>query len=348
VASSAFPQLDLPEGENWFMDWSLVLQWSFLVALVTAGIRLAVPVLLAVLGEIITERSGVLNLGLEGIMAVGGLAGFMVAYFIETSTPIGTAGEWSSWIGLAAGMLAGMAMGLIMSVLSVTLQADQVISGITLVVFGVGVSNFLYRQQFETLTARVEGMELFPIPYLSQIPVIGDIFFNHTPPVYLTALLVLLVSVLLFRTTWGLRIRSVGEVPAAAETSGVSVTKVRYAATILGAAVVGLGGAVLTVVQLRLYREGIIAGRGWIAVALVIFSRWRPLRALLGALLFGLADSLQFRIQALSQMQLGAKTLPYEFLLMLPYVLTLLALLSRVRRSDQPAALGRPYTRGER
>lgn len=330
------------------MDWSLVLQWSFVVALVTAGIRLAVPVLLAVLGEIITERSGVLNLGLEGIMAVGGLAGFMTAYYIENQTFIGTAAEWSSWIGLAAGLAAGMAMGLLMAVLSITLRADQVISGITLVVFGVGISNFLYRQQFSSLTARVEGMAAYPIPVLSKIPVLGPILFDHTPPVYLTVLLVVLVGVLLFRTTWGLRIRSVGEVPAAAETSGVGVDKVRYLSTILGAALVGLGGAVLTVVQLKLYREGIIAGKGWIAVALVIFSRWRPLRALGGALLFGLADSLQFRIQALSQTGMGAKTVPYEFLLMLPYVLTILALLFRVRRSDQPAALGRPYTRGER
>ncbi len=330
------------------MDWDLILRWSFLVALITAGIRLAVPVLLAVLGEIITERSGVLNLGLEGIMAVGGLAGFMAAFYIENNTPIGTTMELSAWIGLAAGVLAGMAMGLLMGVLSISLRADQVISGITLVVFGVAVSNYLYRQQFSSLTARVEGMETFPIPVLSEIPVVGEILFNHTPPVYLTALLVVLVSVLLFRTTWGLGIRSVGELPAAAETSGLNVDWTRYVATVVGAGLVGLGGAVLTVVQLRLYREGIMAGRGWIAVALVIFSRWKPGLALMGALLFGLADSLQFRIQALSQVERGAGTLPYEFLLMLPYVLTILALLFRGKRSEQPAALGRPYTRGER
>jgi len=330
------------------MDWNLILQWSFVVALVTAGIRLAVPVLLAVLGEIITERAGVLNLGLEGIMAVGGLAGFMAAYYLENNTAIGTTAEWSAWLGLLAGMLAGMSMGLVMAVLSITLQADQVISGITLVVFGVGVSNFLYRQQFSSLTARVSGMDPYPIPYLSRIPVVGDILFNHTPTVYLTVALVILVNILLFHTTWGLRIRSVGEHPAAAETSGLNVERVRYAAVIGGAALVGLGGAVLTVAQLRLYREGIMAGRGWIAVALVIFARWRPSLALAGALLFGLADSLQFRIQALSQVERGARTIPYEFLLMLPYVLTILALFFRGKRSEQPAVLGRPYRRGER
>jgi simple sugar transport system permease protein len=331
------------------MDWELILQWSFVIALITAGIRLAVPILLAVLGELITERAGILNLGLEGIMAMGGLAGFMVAFYIESGVAVpGDGPGWVAWVGLLAGMGAGMAMGLIMAVLSITLRADQVISGITLVVFGVGVSNFLYRQQFSSLTARVTGMEPYPIPVLSKIPVLGEILFNHTPPVYLTFVLVVLVSILLFRTTWGLRIRSVGEHPAAAETSGVNVEKVRYVATILGAGLVGLGGAVLTVVQLKLFREGIISGKGWIAVALVIFSRWRPAWALAGALLFGLADSIQFRIQVLSQIERGAGTIPYEFLLMLPYVLTILALFFRGKRSEEPAVLGRPYTRGER
>ncbi len=330
------------------MDWTVILQWGFIVSLITAGIRLAVPVLLAVLGEIVTERSGILNLGLEGIMAVGGLAGFMVAYYLESGLLAGTTGDWSAWLGLAAGLIAGAAMGLIMAVLSVTLGADQVVSGITLVVFGVGVSDYLYRQAFSSLTARVSGMEPYPIPLLSRIPVVGPILFNHTPPVYLAFLLVLLVWFFLFRTTWGLRIRSVGENPTAAETSGVDVGRVRYAGTLIGAALVGLGGAVLTVVQLKLYREGIMAGRGWIAVALVIFARWRPSLALLGALLFGLADSLQYRIQALSQEGRGAGAIPYEFLLMLPYVLTILALFLRVRRSDQPSALGRPYGKGSR
>jgi len=326
------------------MDWSQVFEWAFLVALTVAGIRLAVPVLLAVLGEIITERSGVLNLGLEGVMVIGGVTGFMAAYFLETG-PLAGATAVAAWLGLVAGVLAGMVMGLIMAVLSVTLQVDQVISGVTLVVFGHGLANYFYRQQFSSLTARVVGLEPWPVPLLSHIPVIGDILFNHNPTVYLTALLVFLTWFLLFRTTWGLKIRSVGENPAAVETSGVNVSLVRYAATLLGTGLAGLGGAVLTVVQLRLFREGITAGRGWIAVALVIFARWRPDLALVGALLFGLADALQYRIQALSQGERGAGTIPYEFLLMLPYLLTLLALLYRRRRSDAPAALGRPYVK---
>jgi simple sugar transport system permease protein len=326
------------------MDWGQILQWGFVIALVTAGIRLATPVLLAVLGEIITERSGVLNLGLEGVMVIGSVAGFMAAYFLENGPLAGAPGAWSAWIGLVAGTLAGMGMGLMMAVLSITLRVDQVIAGVTLVVFGHGLANYFYRQQFSSLTARVTGLELWPIPLLSRIPVLGQILFNYNPTVYLTALLVFLTWFLLFRTTWGLKIRSVGENPAAAETSGVNVDLVRYAATLLGTGLAGLGGAVLTVVQLRLFREGITAGRGWIAVALVIFARWRPGLALAGALLFGLADALQFRIQALSQVERGAATIPYEFLLMLPYLLTLLALLYRRGRTDAPAALGRPYT----
>lgn len=326
------------------MDWSQIVTWAFLVALATAGIRLAVPVLLAVLGEIITERSGVLNLGLEGVMIIGGVAGFLTAYYLENGPLIG-AGAASAWLGLGAGVLAGMAMGLLMAWLSVTLQVDQVIAGVTLVVFGHGLATYLYRQQFSSLTARVVGLEVWPVPGLSQIPVLGDILFNHVPTVYLTVLLVVITWFFLFRTTWGLKIRSVGENPAAAETSGVNVFAVRYAATLLGTGLAGLGGAVLTVVQLNLFREGITAGRGWIAVALVIFARWRPGLALVGALLFGLADALQYRIQALSQVERGAGTIPYEFLLMLPYVLTLLALLYRRKRSDAPAALGRPYVK---
>jgi general nucleoside transport system permease protein len=330
------------------MDWNVIFQWNFLIALLTAGIRLAVPVLLAVLGEIITERAGVLNLGLEGIMAVGGLAGFAAAYNLENGIMAGVSGEIPAWLGLLVGMLAGALMGLLMAFLSITLRAEQVISGITLVLLGVGVSDYLYREGLSSMTARVTGMEVYPIPLLSRIPVVGDILFKHTPPVYLTAFLVVGVSWLLFKTTWGLKIRSAGENPGAADTSGVSVETTRYVATALGAALVGLGGAVLTVVQLKLYREGIMSGRGWIAVALVIFARWRPGLALVGALLFGIADSMQYRIQALDQVGRGRGTIPYEFLLMLPYVLTILALLVRVRRSDQPSELGRPYIKGSR
>jgi simple sugar transport system permease protein len=211
------------------------------------------------------------------------------------------------------------------------------------VLFGQGLTTYLYRQQFASLTAQVTGLENWSIPVLSNIPVLGEMLFTHNITVYISVLLVFSCWFLLFRTNWGLQIRAVGENPAAADTSGIDVQRTRYLSLLLGCALVGLGGAVLTVAQLHLFREGVTAGRGWIAVALVFFARWRPMRALWGALLFGLADALQFRIQAL-----GSEDLPYEFLLMLPYVLTLLVLLQRTERSEAPSALGIPYVKGER
>ncbi|KAM3100977.1 ABC transporter permease [Phormidesmis sp. 146-12] len=317
-----------------------ILTWSFLVALLTAGIRLAVPVLLAVLGEIITERSGVMNLGLEGVMLVGSLSGFMAAHSVEQATGMASL---AAWVGLLAGLLAGAGMGLILSVLTVTLRSDQVVTGVTLVLLGQGVTAYLFRQKTGLSGARVKGLESWAIPGLSKVPIVGDILFDHNPMVYLTAVLVFLCGFLLFRTNWGLELRAVGENPAAAETSGLSVNWIRYRAIMLGSGLAGLGGAVLTVVQLNIFTENITAGRGWIAIALVFFSRWQPLWAMIGALLFGIADALQYRIQAL-----GFKDLPYEFLLMLPYVLTLVVLMLRTGRSEAPAALGIPYVKGKR
>jgi len=322
------------------VDWHLIFTWAFLISLITAGIRLAVPVLLAVLGEIITERSGVLNLGLEGIMLVGGVAGFMTAWAIENGPLAASVGSAGTWIGLVAGMVAGGVMGLVMALLTVTLHADQVISSVTLVLLGQGISSYFYRQRFSSLTARVAGLDSLPIRPLSDIPVLGEMFFSHNPAIYIGIALVAVCAIFLNKTTWGLSIRAVGENPAAADTSGINVARVRYAAVCAGAMLTGLGGAILTVVQLRLFREGITAGRGWIAVALVIFARWRPSLALLGALLFGVADALQYRLQALE-----VTGIPYEWLLMLPYVLTLLVLTRKTRRSERPEVLGEPYVK---
>jgi general nucleoside transport system permease protein len=319
-----------------------ILTAGFLVALLTAGIRLAMPILLAVLGEIITEKSGVLNLGLEGILLMGALAGFMVAWWCEQA---GVDPTTAAWLGLGAGVLAGMLMGLIMALLAVTLRADQVISSVMLVLLGQGLSSYLYRQQFSSLTARIGGLPPVPIPGLAEVPILGPIFFNHDMAVYLAILLVPATWFLLYQTTLGLNIRAVGEKPSAVEASGLSVARIRYTATLLGAGLTGLGGAILTVAQLHLFREEITAGRGWIAVALVIFARWRPGLALVGALLFGVADALQFRIQALS----GSDTaIPYEILLMLPYLLTIGVLFRGIKIQERPESLGAPYVRGER
>jgi general nucleoside transport system permease protein len=313
---------------------------TFVLGVLAAGVRLAIPILLAALGEIVTERAGVLNLGLEGVMLVGALAGFMATAWAAPTLPPGTAGL-APWLGLGAGALAGLLMGLVMAVLAVSLRTDQVVAGIMLVALGQGCTTYIYREAVGSLTARVAPMGPLPIPVLGEIPVLGPVLFAHDPATYLSLGILVGIWFLLFRTSWGLALCAVGEHPTAAATAGISVTGTRYAAVLLGSALAGLGGAVLTAVQLGLFKENVTAGRGWIAVALVIFARWRPGLALAGALLFGCATALQFRLQALN-----LPWLPYELLLMLPYVLTLLVLL-RARAGDAaPAALGRPYGNG--
>jgi simple sugar transport system permease protein len=322
------------------MPWDQLLTLTSLTALLTAAIRLAVPVLLAVLGEIMTQLSGVMNLGLEGVMLVGALAGFATAHALEVQNMNPTL---AAWVGLGAGLGAGLLMGLLFAVLAITCRTDQVVAGITLVLLGQSLTTYLYRADPALGKARVGGIPAVPIPGLAKLPVLGDVLFNHSPVVYLSGLLVVACGWLLYQSNWGLHIRATGEHPAAVETSGLDVIRIRYLCTLAGAALAGLGGAVLTVVQLNLFIEGVTAGRGWIAIALVYFSRWHPSLALLGALLFGVADALQFRIQAL-----GSEEIPYEFLLMLPYLLTLLVLASRRLQDKTPAALGIAYEKGDR
>jgi simple sugar transport system permease protein len=319
------------------MSLEQILTTTFFVALLTSGIRLAIPILLAVLGEIITEKGGVLNLGLEGMMLMGAITGFLVTWYLENNAfnP-----ALAAWLGLLAGVGAGLVMGLLMAFLAITLKADQVISSVMLVLLGQGLSAYIFRQQFSDFAAQVKGFEPIALPSLSAIPFFGPILFQQDIVVYLTGLLVLGCWFLLNRTTLGLNIRAAGENPSAAETSGLSVSRIRYTATLIGAALAGLGGAVLTVAQLHFFVEGVTAGRGWIAVALVIFARWRPLLAVVGAILFGLADAVQFRIQAL-----GDQRLPYEVLLMLPYLLTIVVLFRGIKKTEQPEALGQPYLR---
>lgn len=322
------------------MPWDQLLTTTFLMATLTAGIRLAVPVLLAVLGEIITQLSGVMNLGLEGVMLVGALAGLAATYSLQAAQ---VDPALAAWLGLAVGMAAGMGMGLLLAVLTITCRTDQVVAGITLVLLGQGLTTYLYRAAPALGQARVTPMPTLPVPGLAQIPGVGPVLFNHSPVVYLSGGLVVACGWLLYRSNWGLHIRATGEHPAAVATSGLDVMRIRYLCTVVGSGLAGLGGAVLTVVQLNLFIEGITAGRGWIAIALVYFSRWHPSLALAGALLFGVADALQFRLQAL-----GSEDVPYEFFLMLPYLLTLLVLASRRWQDKTPAALGIPYEAGDR
>lgn len=302
----------------------------FFITLFASTIRLAVPILSATLGEIFSQRSGVLNLGIEGMMLMGALGGFLGAHFTG-----------SLWLGVLFGMIIGGLFGLIHAFFSVTLGVNQMLSGIGLYMLGWGLSSFLFRAIFGlSPVTRLEGFSAIHIPILSQIPILGPILFQQNILVYLIILLVPLFTIILFRTTIGLKIRAVGENPMAADTLGISVFRIRYLCVIFGGMLAGLGGAYLVLAEIGVFTNQMTAARGWIAVALVIFSKWKPSWALIGALLFGLANAMQLRFQALGI------AFPYQFLLMLPYILTITALILLYRRAERPGALTRPYKRG--
>lgn len=299
-----------------------------LVAIAAASLRLATPYLFASIGEMFAQRSGVLNLGVDGIMLVGAFAAFY-----------GTLTTGSVWVGVAMAMFAGLAMGMLMSVISVTLRAEQGISGIGLSLFGLGLSSLLFKVLVGTVKT-VDGFRPIRIPLLSDLPYLGDIFFSQNLPVYVAFLLVPVSWYVLERTPWGLSVRAVGQNPAAADTLGVSVTLVRYVCVCLGAVLAGLAGAALSIASVNLFQENLTAGAGYIAVALVYFGGWRPVGILLGALLFSTVTAIQLRMQVL-----GVE-IPSDFAVMLPYVLTIVALTFSANRARQPAALNQPFERG--
>jgi len=299
-----------------------------IVAIAAAALRLATPYLFASIGEMFAQRSGVLNLGVDGIMLVGAFAAFY-----------GTLTTGSVWVGVAVAMMSGLGMGLLMSVISVTLKAEQGISGIGLSLFGLGLSSLLFKVLVGTVKT-VEGFRPVQIPVLADIPYLGDIFFSQSLPVYLAFLLVPVSWYVLERTPWGLSVRAVGQNPAAADTLGVNVTLIRYACVCLGAVLAGVAGAALSIASVNLFQENLTAGAGYIAVALVYFGGWRPVGILMGALLFATVTAIQLRMQVL-----GVE-IPSDFAVMLPYVLTILALTFSANRARQPAALNQPFERG--
>lgn len=290
------------------------------------------PLLLGTLGEIVTERSGVLNLGVEGMMAVGAVSGFAVS--LTTGSP---------WLGLLAALLAGMGAAALHAFVSVSLRANQVVSGLALTMLGLGVAGLFGRPFIgRPLPTRLVPVKL---PLLGDIPIVGRLLFSQDPLFYLAIALGILLWFLLQRTRWGIEIRSVGENPAAAAVQGISVVRVRYLGVLVGGALAGMAGAHLSLVYSRSWSEGLTGGRGWIVIALTIFALWNPPRAFLGAFLFGCIFVLQFLLQPLG--------IPPNLLGMMPYVATLAVLVLgalRVerRRSRAPAALGEPFTPGER
>ncbi|SDG70231.1 ABC transporter permease [Desulfosporosinus hippei] len=301
----------------------------FIIILAT-GVRLATPFLLAALGEMFVQRSGVYNLGVEGIMMMGAFAGFFAT--LQQGSPL---------LGIIVSLAIGALMGLIMAFVSVTFKAEQGISGIGLYMFGWGLSGLLFRLYVGGVTS-IDGLKPIAIPMLSDIPLIGQVLFNHNVLVYTAFLLVPLSGIILYKTSWGLNVRAVGNKPEAADTLGVSVVKIRYQCLIVGGMLAALAGAFLTIGQANMYADNITAGRGFIAIALVYFGRWSPWGILLGSLLFSMADSFQSMVQVLGI------NFPYELAVILPYMVTIIALAISYGRVWAPAALGKPYERGTR
>jgi simple sugar transport system permease protein len=312
---------------------------NFIVNILSLGIPFSVALLIASLGEMFNQRAGVFNLGCEGIMAMGAFLGMLVPYSIGQGGP--TSGMYNV-LGLGFAMVVGALLGIFFAFVVVTFRAPQGIAGIGLQMFGVGTAGTLFRH-FIGGTQSVPGIGNFPIPGLSKIPFIGPIFFSHNVLVYLAFLFVPLAWYILFKTPWGLRVRAVGTNPRAADSIGIQVNKVRYQALAVGGALAGLAGAYLSLAQVKMFSDEIIAGRGFIAVALVYFGHWHPVKIMGGALLFSLAQALQLAIQG------QGINFPYEFAVMLPYVLVIIVLaFSRESQLLGPTSLGIPFNREKR
>ena len=300
---------------------------TVLIGILASGIRLATPYLYAAIGETFGQRSGVLNLGVEGQMLLGAFAAFYVSY---------TTGNL--WLAVLVAMLVGALMGLAMAFVTVNLHAQQGISGIGFYLFGLGASDLL----FQKLVGTVKIADSFPkihIPVLSDIPVLGEIFFSHHVLVYLAFALVPVAWFVLNKTTLGLKIRAAGENPEAADSLGVSIAGIRYFTIVLGGILSGVAGASLSIAQSNVFQQGMTSGIGFIAVALVYFGGWRPWGVLGGALLFSMVNSLQLWIQVLGI------PIPSDIAVMMPYVLTILVLVLTVSRVRGPSALTKPFER---
>jgi len=300
---------------------------TVLVGVLASGIRLATPYLFAALGETFGQRSGVLNLGVEGQMLLGAFAAFYVTF------QTGQLG-----LGILAALIAGALMGLAMAFVTVNLQAEQGISGIGFYLFGLGMSDLLFQKLLGTVET-VSGFPSLHIPLLADIPILGEIFFQQNLLVYIAYLLVPISWFILNKTTLGLNIRAVGENPQAADSLGVNVARIRYFTIILGGTLSGLAGASLSVGLLNVFQQNMTSGQGFIAVALVYFGGWRPVGVLRGALLFSMVNALQLWIQ------IKNIPIPSDFAVMMPYVLTILALVVAVKRERPPQALSKPFER---
>ncbi|NLC04508.1 MAG: ABC transporter permease [Tissierellia bacterium] len=307
-----------------------IMNVTFLIALLSASIRLSVPILLAALGGMYSERAGVVNIGLEGIMLVGAFAGVVGSYF-----------SGSQWIGALLAMVSGMAIAYLFALTTVKIKMNQIVSGVAINMLGIGLTSFLFRALFgiTTVPITVKSFATYNVPILSKIPILGEVFFKQTPLVYIAFLLVPISSYILYKTSWGLNIRTVGEHPMAADTVGIPVDKVRTICVLISGLLAGLGGCFLSLGQFNMFVDNMVSGRGFIAVAAVIFGKWNPKGILMASLIFGIADALQIRLQ------IADIGIPYQFLLMFPYLLTVIAVTGIVGKTVAPKALGNPYVK---
>lgn len=310
------------------LDPSTILFLTFFFA---SMLRTATPILFTALGETYVENAGVLNLGTEGVMLSAAYTGFTAA--VATG---------STLTGVLVGAVTGMIIGLVVAVLVVTLRADQIVTGIALSFTALGFTSLSFRTMYGTAQLpQLPTKEIINIPSLSSIPIIGKALFNQPVMVYLVIVLVPVFYYVLYRTRLGLKLRTLGENPMVADTAGVNVFLSRYIVLVLGGAMAGLGGAYLSLYQVSIFQDNMTLGRGWIAIAIVMFARWNPAKVFLGALLYGGAEALAGGVQALGFL----RTLPAEIVLMFPYLFTLAGLVALARRARLPPALAKPYRR---
>ncbi|MEP2892660.1 ABC transporter permease [Tateyamaria sp.] len=298
-----------------------------------AVLRIATPLIFGVLGALLCERSGVLNLGIEGIMTMGAMTGWLTVYM-----------GGDLWTGLLVAALCGGMMGLLHAMLTVPLGLSQHVSGLGITLFASALSYYLYRLIVIVgdLPPTIEPFRPLDIPVLSGIPILGPILFSQTMPTYLALFFVVVMAYVLARTPLGLAIRMTGENPHAVEAQGLNPNLIRVGAVVAGSALMAIGGAFLTTAAFNSFFPEMVQGRGWICIALVVFASWRPGKALLGALLFAFFDAYQLRLQNV------VEGVPYQLFLMAPYVLSIAALILVARRAEVPEALMAPYRRGER
>lgn len=310
--------------------WEFLLAEAFIAGLLQAAVRVACPILVAAMGEVYSERAGVINVALEGEMLAGTLAAFLASYY-----------SGSHWLGMLSGAAAGGLVALLLAFMCISLYANQIVIGVTLSIMTVGVTTFVYQALFRVVTVapNVHPMASVTLPFLSDMPYLGPILFQQKPFVYFTVFLVPVLYLLLYKTTIGLQIRAVGEHPLAADTMGVNVRLIRYACVLFAGLMAGLGGAMLSLGHTRSFVPGMSAGRGWIALAIVVLGGWNPVKVLGAAMFFGLADSLQLALQA------HGLPVPSELPLSLPYVLTVVTIALARSRSRAPAAIGLPYSK---